>query len=382
MIVGIDLGSSHVRAVGCIYDEHSKYPSVVAVYKKHVEGIVRGTPSDEVETGHAVREAIASLEDSSGRNTLHTIVSVGGIGLSSYHANGHAQVSRGDASVTELDIDNAIKDATRGIPDVRNKSIIHSISMKNRLDGNEIHGNVLGVRGNRLEVKTLFVTYPLQCMNSLQKSLRSTRIRVSDMIAGPIAESLPLLTKKQKVAGVALISIGAQVTSLIVYENSSPLLVSTLPVGGDDFTKDIALGLKITLEDAEEIKCGRLSPQYHKRRVEEIIGARLEDMCTKINKELTRIGRQELLPAGIIISGISSALPNVEAVFRSELRLPVRIITTELARITDDTLKDPSWARAYGLTFLAPSDREQDAFKELLSTFLSRAKKFMHRFLP
>lgn len=382
MIVGIDIGSSHVRAVGCVYDEGVRHPQVVAVYKKHIDGVTRGNLSDEQEVGRSVREAIATLEQQSDRNTLHTIVSVGGFGLSSFQSNGHSQVSRGDASVTELDVENAIKDATKGIPDIRNKAIINSVPMKCKLDGNDVHGNIVGVRGNRLEVKTLFVTYPLQCMNGVRKALGGARIRITDIAAGPIAESLPLLSKKQKIAGVALVSIGAQVTSVIVYENANPTLVATIPVGGDDFTKDIALGLKITLEDAEDIKCGRLNPQYHKRKVEEIIGARLEDLCEKIMKELSRISRQELLPAGVSVTGITSALPNVEAIFRSELKLPITLITNELAEFTNDTLKDPSWARAYGLTFLAPSDREQDAFREVIVTFIARMKKFLHRFLP
>lgn len=382
MIVGIDIGSGSLRALGCVFEENSRQPTIIAMYKKPMDGVTRGVITDDEEAARHISDAIASLEDQSGRGTLHTLVSIGGNGLSSHHSNGHAQVSRGDASVTDLDVDNAIKDATRGVPDIRNKAVVHSIPIKYRLDGNDVHGTIVGVRGNRLEVKTLFVTYPLQCMSSLKNSLEKAQVRVTDIVAGPIAESIPLLSKKQKLAGVALINIGAQVTSLLVYENNNPTLISTIATGGDDFTKDIALGLKITLEEAEEIKCGRLSPQYHKRRVEEIIEARLEDLCVKINKEFARIGRQELLPAGVLIFGPTSLLPNIEQVFRSELRLPIKILTSELQKMSQDAVKDISWARAYGLTFLAPADTERDVLKELLTTFFARVKKFMHQFLP
>jgi cell division protein FtsA len=350
--------------------------------KKTIDGIERGNIVNTDEVTQEIIDAIEALETESGHDTIHTLVSLGAIGLSSHHVNGQAQVSRGDASVTDLDIENAINDAHKSVPDIRNKAVVHTIPMKYRLDGHDVPGSIIGVRGNKLEVKTLFITYPLQCMNVLKKSLESAKIRVTDIVAGPIAESIPLLTKKQKIAGVALINIGAEVTSILVYENNIPLLVSTIAVGGNDVTKDIALGMKITLEDAEEIKCGRSTLPHSKRRLEEIVEARLEDMCLKITKEFARIGRQELLPAGIVVCGSSALTPRLEYVFRSELKLPIKIATNELTRLTHDTLRDSGWARCYGLTFLAPNDTEHDAFRELLTSLFIRVKKFVVQFLP
>jgi cell division protein FtsA len=382
MIVGIDIGSGSLRALGCTYREDYRFPVVVATYKKALDGIDRGNITDEGEVTNAVIDAIATLEAESGHNTLHTLVSLGAYGLNSYHANGHAQVSRGDASVTELDIDNAIKDANKGVPDSRNKAVVHTIPMKYKLDGADVPGTIIDVRGNKLEVKTLFVTYPLQCMNVLKKVLEKADVRVTDIVAGPIAESIPLLTKKQKIAGVALVNIGAGVTSLLVYEKNVPLLVSTIPVGGDDITKDIALGMKITLEEAENIKCGIASVPHSKRRVEEILEARLEDICVKLNKELDRINRRELLPGGVIVCGSSSLVPRLEYIFRSELKLPIKIASNELVRLTNDTLRDTGWARCYGLTFLAPTEDEKEVWKEVLTSIVSRVKKFVSQFLP
>ena len=380
MIVGIDIGSGSLRAIGALHVEGERFPVVIATYKKTLDGVDRGNIIDTDEVSNAIIDAVNTLEETSGHDTLHTLVAIGASGLSSHHANGHAQVSRGDAQVTDLDIDNAIKDANKGVPDIRNKSVIHTIPMKYKLDGSDVLGNIIGVRGNRLEVKTLFVVYPLQCMNVLKKALEKAEVRVTDIVAGPVAESIPLLTKKQKVAGVALVNIGAGVTSVLVYENNIPLLVSTIPVGGDDITKDIALGMKITLDEAEEIKCGRSLLVHSKRRVEEIIEARLEDLCVKINKELSRIGRQELLPAGIVVCGSSSQVMRLEYVFRNELKLPIKISTSELSRITNDSIRESGWARCYGLTFLSPNDTENDVIKDLLTSFFTRVKKTFSQF--
>jgi cell division protein FtsA len=382
MIVGIDIGSGNLRALGAVRREDSRYPIVVATYKKTIEGIDRGNIIDDKDVIATIEDALLSLEEQSGMATAHTLISLGAIGLSSHHTSGYAQVSRGDAQVTDLDIENAIKDGNRSIPDIRNKSIVHAIPMDHKVDGNKVQGNIIGVRGNKLETKTLFVTYPLQCMNVLKKTLDGASVEVTDIVAGPIAESIPLLTKKQKVAGVALINIGQAVTSLLVYEKNIPLLVSTIPVGGDDITKDIALGMKVTLEEAEEMKCGRATYAYPKRKVEEIIEARLEDLCKKINKELSRIMRNELLPAGIIVTGNSSLVPRLEFIFRNELRLPIKVVTNELVKITGDTLRDGSWARSYGLTFLAPQDTEKDVIKDVLTSIFTRVKKIISQFLP
>ncbi len=382
MIVGIDIGSGNLRAVGAIRHELSKYPLIVGTYKKSIEGVDRGTIIDEKEVAKAIHQAVISLEKETGREALHTLISLGAVGLSSHFTTGYAQVSRGDAAVTDLDIENAIKDGNRAIPDIRNKAIVHAIPMDHKVDGNKIQGNILGVRGNKLETRTLYVTYPLQCMNTLKDTLVLADTRVTDIVAGPIAESIPLLTKKQKIAGVALVNIGQAVTSLLVYEKNTPLLVSTIPVGGDDITKDIALGMKVTLEDAEDMKCNRANFPYSRRKVEEIIEARLEDLCQKINKELHRVQRSELLPAGIVVVGSTSLLPRLDTIFRNELKLPVKIVTNELVKITADTLRDGSWARSYGLTFLAPTDTEKEVLKEILTAVYLRVKKIVSQFLP
>lgn len=382
MIVGIDLGSGTIRAIGAVKTDDSKYPVVVATHKRPLDGVDKGNIIDIEEVTRAIEETLSELEEQSGAATLHTLISIGAHGLSSYHASGYAQVSRGDASVTDLDIDNAIKDGHRAIADIRNKSVIHAIPMDYKVDGNKIQGEIIGVRGNKLETKTLYVTYPLQCMNVLKKTLDNADVRVTDIVAGPIAESIPLLTKKQKIAGVALVNIGQSVTSLLVYEKNTPLLISTIPIGGDDITRDIALGMKVTLEEADDIRNGRATSPYSKRKVEEIIEARLEDLCKKINRELSRIMRAELLPAGVIVTGSSASVPRLEYVFRSELKLPIKIITNELVKLTGDTVRDGSWARAYGLTFLAPNDTEKDVLKDLVTSVFTRVKKFVSQFLP
>jgi cell division protein FtsA len=381
MIVGIDIGSSHLRAVGCILEEGKRFPTVLTTYKKHLDSINRGAITDKIEVSNALEDACTAMTEETGRGIAHTLVALSAHHLSSCHSNGHTQVTKGNAEVTDLDIDNALKDAHKGVPDIRNKSIIHTIPLRFRLDGNEVPGQVIGMHGNKLEVKTMFVTYPTNSMNAFKEVLDEADLRVTDIVAGPIAESVALLTKKQKTAGVLLLSIGAATTSMLVYENNVPLLVSTIAVGGEDITKDIALGLKVSLQEAEDIKCGRMAVTS-RRRLEEIIEARLDDLCEKINKELDKINRKELLPAGVIVNGGSMYLPSLEMILRRELKLPITLVTYELGKITNDELRDPLWARVYGLTFFAPQENEREVINILFTSFIGSVKRFFSQFLP
>ena len=382
IVIGIDIGSSYIKAVACLYGDDIKYPLVLATYKEQIDGVIRGNVMSDKDVAKSLSLAVDSIEDEIGEKVKHILISVSGTEISSCHISSFTQVTKGDTSVTDLDIDNAIKEGKKVIPDAKNKTVIHHIPIRYKIDGNEITGDPIGMCGNRLEIKTLFVTCGNNAINSLKRAISASSIRVTDIVTGIIAESIPLLTKKQKMAGALLLNIGSQTTSILVYENNIPLLVSVLPIGGDDITKDIAIGMKVTIEEAEDIKCGSVEKVHSKRKVEEIIEARIEYLCDKINKELHKIGRSELLPAGVIVSGDSSKIERLDYMLRNGLKLPIKISKNELLKFSENNLTDTEWARAYGLCFLAPDDSEGAAIKEVLTNTANSVKKFFSQFLP
>lgn len=382
LTIGIDIGSTNWRAVATTVHTNSRYPVVLSCVKINSEGINKGNVSDIAEVSNLIRSLVNKLEQEVGVRSNNILISIGGSHLSSSHSSGHAQVSRGDATVTDLDIEKATKDAEKGVKDIKNKKIIHTIPLKYRLDGQDVSGRIIGLRGNKLEIKVLFITYPNQYMETLTGAIEQSKIRITDIIAGPIAESIPLLSKKQKEAGVALINIGASTTSVLVYENNVPLLVSVIPVGGDDITKDIALGLKVSLEEAEDIKCDKSNMHNSKKRIEEIVEARIEDICEKINKELDRINRRELLPAGVVVTGSGSNITNVDNIMRYFLKLPITLPKTEMSKLTGDIVRDSSFARSYGVVFLISNHSDKEIIKNLVGRFITSIKRFLFQFLP
>jgi cell division protein FtsA len=188
-------------------------------------------------------------------------------------------------------------------------------------------------------------------------------VEVIDALASPIAGSVVTLTKAQKIAGCVLANIGAETISIVVYENNLPISLEVFPIGSTDITHDIALGLKIPIEEAESIKVGAMtSTNVTKKKLDEIIHARLSDMFELIEAHLKKINRNGMLPAGIFITGGGAGSGNITDLAKGSLKLPSKVASLSLGdkgKITDST-----WSVAYGLCVIGLSKDDQ----ELLGT--------------
>jgi cell division protein FtsA len=242
-------------------------------------------------------------------------------------------------------------------------------------------GKPQGMRGTKLEVETLFVTTFEQHLNDLVTSIENTGIAVEDIMVSPLAASFVMLTKAQKRAGCVLANIGAETVSIVVFENSTPISIKIFPIGSNDITNDIALGLKITLEEAEKIKRGAMSTQnYSKKKLDEIIAARLGDIFELIDTHLKKIKRDGLLPAGIIITGGGSAVATIQDLARAALKLPSRIATLDPGQ--NGKVKDASWAVSYGLCMWGSSDNDGETSIGIAKKTKNTLVSWLSQFLP
>ena len=301
-------------------------------------------------------------EKSSAIKIHRAYVAVGGIGLSGITGTAQTVVSRADSHVTELDIEKLHALCEESLPAnlIQNQKILHSIPISYKLDGKTIPTkNPLDMKGTKLEVKMLFITCLEPHLNDLLEVVDRAGVEVIDCLASPIATSFATLTKLQKTAGCILANIGAETISIIVFENYIPVSLEVFPIGSTDITNDIALGLKIPLEEAESIKLGGISAtSYPKKKLDEIISARLSDMFELIENHLKKIGRNGLLPAGIFITGGGGGINNIEEFAKSSLKLPSRVAVINLGD-QKTNLKDSTWAVAYGLCTLGLSKDEK-----------------------
>ncbi|MCC6198900.1 hypothetical protein IT401_01655 [Candidatus Nomurabacteria bacterium] len=329
--VGIDIGSSFTRIV--VVDNSSNkgvLPVVLGAGIVETRGMRHGYVVHRNEVTASLKRAIAEAEKESGQRIRSAAVSLGGIGISCESALGSAVVSRADSVVSKFDIDKAIAEAEEQI-ELKNKAVLHAFPSHFKVDGKGFPARPEGMVGGKIEAKTLFITALEQHLDDLLSAINEAGVKVTSFTATPIAAASLLLTDLQKNFGCALIDIGAETVSLAVIENNVYSALHVFGIGSLDITKDIALGLRITPEEAESLKLGVVGFQtVSKKKLDEIIEARLSEIFEIIDKYLKKIGRSGLLPAGAIIIGEGSALPLTEQVAKTILKIPVKMGSIDL----------------------------------------------------
>jgi cell division protein FtsA len=265
--------------------------------------------------------------------------------------------------------------------------VIHSIPLQYKIDGRVVLGQPIGMKGNRLEVKKLFITCLDQHVGDLILACDEAGIEVQDVMASPVAASLVTLTKTHKIAGAILANIGAETVSIAVFENNTPTSLEVFDIGSTDITNDIALGLKVPLDEAEQIKLGAITgSSFPRRKLEEIVNARLSDIFELIETHLKKVGRNGLLPAGIVLIGGGSSVSNVEDIAKSSLKLPSRVGAIGGESPKDrQAIKDATWAVAYGTCVFGLSADDGPGISPGITEILRILKKiraWFKQFLP
>jgi cell division protein FtsA len=355
--VGIDIGTYQVKVVvteNIKQEDGSVSPNIIGTGFAESKGLRHGYIINISDVTRCINTAVQQAERESKIKIKKAYISVGGISLGSVIGKGSVMISKADSEITDLDVRNVLAIAENDLPQniLINKKIIYSIPIAYKIDGQLLMGRPSGMHGTKLEAKVLFVVCLEQHLNDLIKAVEEADIDVIDVVASPIAAGIVNLTKTQKIAGCVLTNIGSETVSLVVFENNIPISLEVFPIGSNDITNDIALGFRIPIDEAENIKVGTISEtKYPKKKLDEIILARLSDIFDLIEAHLKKIGRSGLLPAGIILTGGGSGIETIEDIARASLKLPSKIASINLiSNIKDSQLKDSTWSVAYGLS--------------------------------
>lgn len=342
------------------------------------KGLRHGYIVNKEEVAASILEAKRQAEYAARVPIKTAFLAVGGISLDEARATGFAIISRADQEITALDLDKAGSAAHEAAaPGFLNRHILHSIPLEYRVDGTKVLGDPVGMKGVRLEVDYLFVTCLAQHEDALVEAVEEAGIEVIDQMASPLAGSYVLLEGDQKMKGCVLANIGAETISIVVYDENIPVSVKVFPMGSSHITDDIALGFRISLEEAEKVKLGRLSGQmYPRKKVDDFIVGRLEAMFELIDKHLKSLGRRGPLPAGIIISGGGAGVGSISDIAKGTLKLPARLAEFRIA--SDAKIRDATWAVSYGLALWGLTGDTNAPKKPIAASF----RKFFQQFLP
>lgn len=384
--VGIDIGTYQVRVVVSKEsdDPRNSTPKVIGTGYAESKGLRHGYITNIRDVTRSIKQAVDQAEETSGVRIRTAFLAIGGIGLDEIRARGDTVIARADAEVTELDMDRALSSSQESVRGrLANRRILHTIPISYSLDGGEVLGRPIGMKGSKLSVETLFITCLEQHVSDLIEAVENADISVADVMASPLAGSIVTVTNAEKRAGCVLANIGSETVSIVVFENGAPISLKVLRIGSMDITKDIALGLRVSLEEAEQLKLGAvLGTTYPKKKFDDILSARLTDIFELIDAHLKKLGKDQLLPAGIILSGGGSGIGPIKDIAESALKLPSKTVVLNNAQ--NGKIKDSSWAVSYGLTIwgLTGESAETSAMKNALGKLFGDVISFFKQFLP
>jgi cell division protein FtsA len=382
---GIDIGTHQVKIVvveEVIAENGRSSAQIIGTGFAESKGLRHGYIVDKEEVANSLRIAKTQAEQTARTEIRSGFLAVGGISLDEARGSGEAVISRADQEITELDVDKAREAAREAArPHFVNRTILHEIPLEFRIDGEKVLGDPMGMKGTRLTCEYLFITCLTQHAETLREAVEDIDIEVIDRMASPLAGSYVTLTKDQKMKGCVLANIGAETVSIVVYDEGTPVSVKVFPMGSTNVTDDLALGFRVSLEEAERIKLGKLTgAMYSRKKVEDIIVGRFKQMFDLIDKHLRMMGRKGPLPAGIILSGGGAGQGSINDIAKGALHLPTRIADI---RISPDTkLRDATWAVAYGLALWGLTGETEVQGQSGLHKAKKSFEKFFKQFLP
>lgn len=389
IVTGIDIGTYHVKVViASAGDSPREAPRILGTGYAESRGLKNGYIVSVGEVTRSVAAAISQASKAARVRVKRVYLGLGGAGLEEALSRGETIVERGDSEITERDIVRALEASRQALSpaSILNRKVIHTIPLRYFVDGVRVLGrSPVQMKGMRLAVETLFITCLERHVDDIVRAVEQAGIEVEDVVASPVAASFVALTKMQKRVGCVLANIGSETLSIIVFEDAVPISVKVFPVGAADITHDIALGLRISPEEAESLKQGAvLGSPYPKRKVDDIIARRVQDMFKLVEAHLKKIGKAELLPAGVILTGGGSSIQTMSDLAKAVLHLPSRTASLTESPASKMQLKDGSWAVAYGLTIwgiTAGGDLEHQESTGFWNIFAGIGRWF-HKFLP
>jgi len=356
---GIDIGTHRVKVVlgERVRAREGTSKRIIGTGVSESKGLRYGYIVNAADVTKSVSDALMQAQKKAGVALSRANISVGGVGIESALAVGVAVISRADSEITELDVERAVATSAGALPEgfLSNRTVLHTVVLGYRIDDKEVLGRPVGMKGVKLEANVHYITALEQHVNDLVHAVEEAGIEVDEVIAAPLAAGLVTLSKPQKIAGCVLADIGAETVSLVVYENDLPISLKVFPIGSTDITNDIALGLRIPLHEAQDVKHRGEARGAARKQLDEIVEARLTDIFELIESHLKKIGKNGLLPAGIIMTGGGSALAPIEELARAALKLPSQRATITVPDMGRRDSIDTSWAVAHGLALIGLS---------------------------
>lgn len=373
-LVGLDIGTTKVAAiVGEI--ERNGEVRIVGMGESPSRGIRKGVVIDIDEAAESIAAAVQAATSATGYDIHSVVVGVTGEHIASLNSRAAVAVPPTAREITADDVDRAIEQ-TRVIVLPPDREIINAVPRSYTVDGQKGVRYPVGMAGARLEVETHIVTGAVALLQNVARAVHKAGLSIEATVLEPIASAEALLTGGQRDLGVCLVDIGGGTSDVAIFQEGDVVYSSVIGIGGGNVTRDISIGLRMPIDEAERVKLrygsvagegARTSGDYFENAslvddiagrtarvdLDQIIGARMEELFEHVRREVDKSGYHSLLPAGIILTGGGAQLAGAVELCRRATDLPTRLGTTPDSLKLEPRYQSPVYATGIGLVLYA-----------------------------
>ena len=367
LLVGLDIGTSKIAAIVAEIKPEGGF-EIIGMGSHPSRGLKKGVVVNIDTTVNAIQRALEEAELMADCKIHEVHTGIAGSHIRSFNSQGMVAIK--DQEVTQADIARAV-DTARAVQIPNDQQILHVLNQEFIVDGQEDVREPLGMSGVRLEVKVHIVTGAVSSAQNIVKCVRRCGLEVRDLVLQPLASALAVISDDEKDLGVALMDVGGGTTDLVVYTHGAIRHTAVIPIAGDQITNDIAMALRTPTKDAEDIKerhgcalsqladpndmvdvpgLGDREPrQMSRKTLAEVIEPRVEELYSLVQTELRRSGYEELLSAGVVITGGSSVMRGMIELGEEIFHMPVRVGYPAYTGALAETVCHPRHATGVGL---------------------------------
>lgn len=376
LMVGIDIGTSKVVALVGEMLPDGKI-NIIGLGSHPSQGLKRGVVVNIESTVQSIQRAVEDAELMAGCQIYSAFTGIAGSHIRSI--NSHGIVAIRDREVTQMDVDRVI-DAAKAVAIPADQKILHILPQEFVIDHQDSIREPIGMSGVRLEAKVHIVTGAVSAAQNIVKCLKRCGLVASDIVLEQFASSQSILTEDEKDLGVCMVDIGGGTTDVAIFTNGSIRHTAIIPIAGDQVTNDIAIALRTPTRHAEDIKikyaCAlqdladtnqmidiptvgdRNGRHLSKRALAEVVEARYEELFTLIAAEIRRSGLEDLIAAGIVLTGGASKVEGATELAERIFKVPVRIGAPQHITGLPDVINNPIYATGVGLLIYGSQQRE------------------------
>ncbi|WP_341326548.1 cell division protein FtsA [Methylotuvimicrobium sp. KM2] len=395
VVVGLDIGTSKVAAIVGEYTDGGEM-EVIGIGCTTSRGLKKGVVVNLESTVQSIRRAVEEAELMAGCQITSVFAGIAGGHIRSL--NSHGIVAIKEKEVTQYDIDRVI-DSARAVAIPADQKILHILPQEFVIDLQDGIKEPIGMSGIRLEAKVHMVTGSASAAQNIIKCIRRCGLEVDDIVLEQLASCNSVLTEDEKDLGVCLIDIGGGTTDIAVFANGAIKHTAVIPIAGDQVTNDIAVALRTPTQNAEQIKqkyaCAltqlanteqlievpsigdRAPRKISVQNLAEIIEPRYEELMLLVQAELRRSGYEEMIAAGIVVTGGSSKVTGLIELAEEIFHMPVRMGVPQHVSGLTDAVKNPIHSTGVGLLLYGKEHRGSFEGLDVENTgFIGKIKKW------